>query len=81
VYAEHVICNDCPGRKGAIKMHNIGSHSRGYVLAAVLGAIGGGLVVALVTRAIPRMMSQMRSGMMRNMMAQMRDDGCDPAEM
>jgi hypothetical protein len=31
--------------------------------------------------AIPKMMSNMMSGMMRNMMSQMREDGCDPAEM
>jgi len=62
-------------------MHNVGSHRRGYVLAALLGAMGGGLVVALGTRAIPQMMSRMMSGMMRNMMAQMGEGGCDPAEM
>ena len=49
----------------------------GYVLAAALGALGGALLMALATRAIPKMMS----GAMRSMMAQMRDGGCDPAEM
>jgi len=33
--------------------------------------------MALATRAVPKMMA----GMMRSMMAQMRDGGCDPAEM
>ncbi len=49
----------------------------GYVLAAALGALGGALLMALATRAIPKLMG----GMMRSMMAQMRDGGCDPAEM
>jgi hypothetical protein len=70
-----------PKRERSKKMHNKGAHSRGYVLAAVLGAIGGGLVVALATKAIPKMISQMMSGMLQNMMVQMREGGCDPAEM
>ncbi len=49
----------------------------GYVLAAALGALGGALLMAFATRAVPKMMA----GMMRSMMAQMRDGGCDPAEM
>jgi hypothetical protein len=49
----------------------------GYVLAAALGALGGALLMALATRAVPTIMA----GMMRSMMAQMRDGGCDPAEM
>ena len=48
-----------------------------YVLAVALGALGGALLMALATRAVPKMMA----GMMRSMMAQMRDGGCDPAEM
>lgn len=55
---------------------NKGSTS-GYLLAAALGAIGGGIAVAIVTQALPKMMK----GIMRNMMAQMREGGCDPAEM
>ena len=57
-------------------MKNAGTRTAGYVLAAGLGALGGALLMALVTRAIPKMMV----GMMRSMMAQMRDGGCDPAE-
>jgi len=62
-------------------MDKTGSHTRGYVLAALLGALGGGLVVVLATKAIPRIMSQMVAGMTRNMMAQMGEGGCNPAEM
>jgi hypothetical protein len=58
-------------------MQNASTRTAGYVLAAGLGALGGALLMALVTRAIPKMMA----GMMRSMMAQMRDGGCDPAEM
>ena len=49
----------------------------GYVLAAGLGALAGALLMAFATRAVPKMMA----GMMRSMMAQMRDGGCNPAEM
>ena len=58
-------------------VQNANTRAAGYVLAAGLGALGGALLMALVTRAVPKMMA----GMMRSMMAQMRDGGCDPAEM
>ena len=59
-------------------MDTIGTRTAaGYVLAAALGALGGALLMALATRAVPKMMA----GTMRSMMAQMRDGGCDPAEM
>lgn len=60
-------------------MYNTGR--RGYVLAFFLGALGGGLAVTFATQAIPKMMSRMMSGMMRNMMIEMKEAGCDPAEM
>ncbi len=56
---------------------NANTRAAGYVLAAGLGALGGALLMALVTRAVPKMMT----GMMRSMMAQMREGGCNPAEM
>ena len=57
-------------------MQNASTRTAGYVLAAGLGALGGALLTVLVTRAVPKIMA----GMMRSMMAQMRDEGCDPAE-
>ena len=62
-------------------MGGTSSHAKGYLLAAALGVIGGGLGVAIATKAIPKMMSRMMAGMMQNMMAQMREGGCEPAEM
>ncbi len=58
-------------------MQNANTRTAGYVLVAGLGALGGALLMALVTRAVPKMMA----GMMRSMMSQMREGGCDPAEM
>ena len=58
-------------------MSEIDTNRRSYILAALVGALGGGLVVALATKAIPNMMSQV----MQNMMSNMREGGCDPAEM
>jgi hypothetical protein len=60
-------------------MHNRGFHQR-YILALVLGAIAGVLLVAYARRTFPRMMASMMSQMMQDRMAQMRDSGCDPAE-
>jgi cytidine deaminase len=57
------------------------SSRKGYIIATILGAVGGGLIVALATRAIPKIMSQMMAGMMQNMMVQMKEEGCNPAEM
>ena len=62
-------------------MYNTRNPAMKYVLVAILGAIGGGLLVALATRAIPKIMSKMMSGMMQNMMGQMKESGCNPAEM
>jgi len=50
---------------------------RNYILIALVSAIGGGLIVALVTQAIPKMMSKM----MRETISNMKECGCDPAEM
>ncbi len=58
-------------------MSEIDTNRRSYILAALAGAIGGGLIVAFATKAIPKMMSEI----MRNMISNMRDGGCDPAEM
>jgi hypothetical protein len=58
-------------------MADRGSQAAGYLMAALLGAVGGGLAVVLATRAIPGMLGQM----MQRMMTQMREEGCDPAEM
>lgn len=58
-------------------MDNTRFFGRGYVLAGLFGAVLGGLAVALATRAIPKIMS----GMMRNAMEQMRESGCDMADM
>lgn len=58
-------------------MERRNSVGRGYVWAALLGAIAGGLAVAIVTRAIPKMMSET----MRSIMAQMREGGCNMADL
>ena len=62
-------------------MKDFVSSYRGYIIATILGAVGGGLIVALVTKAVPKIMSQMMASMMQNMMAQMKEEGCNPAEM
>jgi len=60
-------------------MHNRRFH-KGYLLALILGAMAGLLLVACARRAFPRLMASMMSQMMQDRMAQMRDSGCDPAE-
>jgi hypothetical protein len=62
-------------------MNQMGIQKKGYAITFLLGAVGGGLFVSLATKAIPVMLSQMMSAMMQNMMSQMRESGCDPAEM
>jgi hypothetical protein len=53
---------------------------RNTLVAALVGAAVGGACVAVATRAIPRLVERTLAAGMQVMTAQMKAQGCDPAD-
>jgi hypothetical protein len=66
-------------------MYNNQTSARGYMLAGTLAALAGGLLAALAAKALLRRlrqrMGEMMSQMPKFMLGQMKEHGCNPAEM